>query len=165
MAKSKKDKPEKKGAAGVLSKTSQAVSNGASPNKSTKSGQEKKPETPANTSPKVNEKQQKSAGWRNKTTGSNMPAAGKALVNGASMAKSETRESFAKASNFLNEVLAEYRRVSWPTRSQVARETVSVLFLVLIITTLVWLFDLVVGKLIFSPLEHLGHLYGIGASH
>ena len=43
------------------------------------------------------------------------------------------------------------------------RETISVLFLVALITVLVWAFDLVVGKFIFAPLEHWGHLYGIGA--
>ena len=71
-------------------------------------------------------------------------------------------QRFLKISQFLNEVLAEFRKISWPERSQVARETFSVLFLVLLITVLVWVFDLVVGKFVFSPLEHWGHLYGIG---
>ncbi len=71
---------------------------------------------------------------------------------------------FVQISQFLNEVLTEFRKINWPERSQVARETVSVLFLVLLITILVWIFDLVVGKFVFAPLEHLGHLYGIGAN-
>jgi len=100
----------------VLNKASQTPRNGASPNKSTKSGHEKKPAAATDTSRKVADKQQKSTAWGNKTTGSNMPSASKALVNGASMAKTETRESLPKASGFLNEVLAEFRRVSWPQK-------------------------------------------------
>ncbi len=68
------------------------------------------------------------------------------------------------AGQFLNEVRAEARKISWPERSQVVRETISVLFLVALITFFVWGFDLVVGKFIFVPLEHWGHLYGIGGA-
>ena len=63
---------------------------------------------------------------------------------------------------FLNEVRAEARKINWPERSQVIRETVSVLFLVTLITLFVWLFDLMLGKFVFVPIEHWGHLYGIG---
>jgi preprotein translocase subunit SecE len=67
-----------------------------------------------------------------------------------------------KSAQFLGEVRAEARKISWPERSQVIRETVSVLFLVTLITVFVWGFDLAVGKFIFGPLEHWAHLYGIG---
>ncbi len=73
-------------------------------------------------------------------------------------------QQFAEAGRFLGEVRAESRKISWPERSQVIRETVSVLFLVALITFFVWSFDLVVGKFIFAPLEHWGHLYGIGGA-
>ncbi len=42
----------------------------------------------------------------------------------------------AKCLQFLNEVLLEFRKISWPERSQVIRETLSVLFLVALITLL-----------------------------
>ena len=68
----------------------------------------------------------------------------------------------SKQGKFLGEVRAEARKISWPERSQVVRETVSVLFLVTLITLFVWLFDLLLGKFVFAPVEHWGHLYGIG---
>jgi len=71
-------------------------------------------------------------------------------------------QSFFGAAQFLNEVRAEARKISWPERSQVVRETMSVLFLVALITVFVWLFDIFLGKFIFAPVEHWGHLYGIG---
>jgi preprotein translocase subunit SecE len=71
-------------------------------------------------------------------------------------------QSFVDATQFLNEVRAEARKISWPERSQVLRETMSVLFLVALITVFVWLFDIFLGKFIFAPVEHWGHLYGIG---
>ncbi len=73
-------------------------------------------------------------------------------------------QQFIEAGKFLNEVRAESRKISWPARSQVIRETVSVLFLVALITFFVWSFDMVVGKFVFAPLEHWAHLYGIGGS-
>ena len=73
-------------------------------------------------------------------------------------------QQMLQVGEFLNEVRSEARKISWPERSQVIRETISVLFLVTLITFFVWSFDLVVGKFIFSPLEHWGHLYGIGGN-
>ncbi len=71
-------------------------------------------------------------------------------------------QSALEAGQFLGEVRAEARKISWPERSQVVRETISVLFLVTLITMFVWLFDIVLGKFVFAPVEHWGHLYGIG---
>ncbi len=73
-------------------------------------------------------------------------------------------QSLLEAGQFLGEVRAEARKISWPERSQVIKETGNVLFLVALITMFVWLFDLAVAKFVFAPLEHLGHLYGIGGS-
>lgn len=72
-------------------------------------------------------------------------------------------QKLQSVSQFLNEVLIEFRKISWPERSQVIRETLSVLVLVALITILVLAFDWVVGKFVFAPLEHWGHIYGIGA--
>jgi preprotein translocase SecE subunit len=70
--------------------------------------------------------------------------------------------TLVEARQFLNEVWTEFCKISWPERSQIIRETVSVLFLVALITVFVWLFDIVLGKFVFAPVEHWGHLYGIG---
>ena len=71
-------------------------------------------------------------------------------------------QTVIETKQFLNEVWVEYRKINWPERSQVVRETVSVLFLVMLITIFVWLFDILLGKFVFAPVEHWGHLYGIG---
>jgi preprotein translocase subunit SecE len=73
-------------------------------------------------------------------------------------------QSVLEAGEFLEEVRAEARKISWPERSQVIKETVNVLFLVALVTLFVWVFDLMVAKFVFAPLEHLGHLYGIGGA-
>lgn len=63
---------------------------------------------------------------------------------------------------FLKEVNVERRKISWPGREQVIRETWSVLFLVAIITGLVLGFDWFLGHVIFGPLEHWARLHGGG---
>jgi preprotein translocase SecE subunit len=63
---------------------------------------------------------------------------------------------------FLKEVNIERRKISWPAREQVIRETYSVLFLVAVITGLVLGFDWLVGHFIFGPLEHWARLHGGG---
>lgn len=63
---------------------------------------------------------------------------------------------------FLKEVNSERRKISWPGRDQVVRETWSVLVLVAIITGLVLGFDWLLGHLIFGPLEHWARLQGGG---
>ncbi len=83
--------------------------------------------------------------------------------------KEEKEESLAQTikdtAQFLREVAIEFRKISWPGRQQVLRETGSVLFLVTVITVLVLSFDWGVGKFVFGPLgewaRHLGG--GIGA--
>jgi preprotein translocase SecE subunit len=63
---------------------------------------------------------------------------------------------------FLKAVDVERRKISWPARNQVIRETYSVLFLVAVITLLVLSFDWLVGHFIFGPLEHWARLHGGG---
>ncbi|MBS2002339.1 MAG: preprotein translocase subunit SecE [Candidatus Obscuribacterales bacterium] len=68
----------------------------------------------------------------------------------------------AEAQQFLHEVIIEFRKITWPEKSQVLRETWSVLFLVAVITLMVLGFDWVLGNLVFGPLEHFARLHGGG---
>lgn len=74
----------------------------------------------------------------------------------------ENSSRFAQALQFAKEVLLEFRKISWPDRRQVFRETLSVLFLVAFITLLVLGFDWFLSKLVFGPLEHFARLHGGG---
>ena len=60
---------------------------------------------------------------------------------------------------FLKETWAEFRKISWPDRKQVIRETYSVLVLVTLITVMVLAFDYGVGKAIFEPLDKFARKY------
>jgi preprotein translocase SecE subunit len=80
-------------------------------------------------------------------------------------AKDRTNPVVTTASEFftfLKEVNAERRKISWPDRIQVIKQTYSVLVLVAIITLLVLGFDWVVGHYIFNPLEHWARMVGGG---
>jgi preprotein translocase SecE subunit len=70
--------------------------------------------------------------------------------------------AIAEARQFLKEVVFEFRKITWPERSQVLRETWSVLFLVAVITLMVLGFDWVLGNVVFGPLEHFARLHGGG---
>jgi preprotein translocase SecE subunit len=70
--------------------------------------------------------------------------------------------AFTEAAQFLREVAIEHRKITWPERPQIIRETWSVLVLVACITVLVLAFDWVLGQAIFGPLEHFARLYGAG---
>lgn len=63
---------------------------------------------------------------------------------------------------FLFEVFVEFRKITWPSREQVFKETLSVLFLVAVITLMVLGFDWVLGNVVFGPLEHFARLHGGG---
>ncbi len=67
-----------------------------------------------------------------------------------------------ETAQFLREVAIEHRKISWPDRAQIVRETWSVLVLVASITIVVLFFDWVLQQAIFGPLEHLARLYGAG---
>ncbi len=68
-------------------------------------------------------------------------------------------------SQFLKEVAIEHRKITWPDRKQVLRETRSVLFLVTAITLIVLGIDWVLGNLIFGPLDHWAKMLGAGVGH
>lgn len=63
---------------------------------------------------------------------------------------------------FLKEVAIEHRKITWPERKQVVRETWSVLVLVAAITLVVLGIDWVLGNVIFGPIEHWARLHGAG---
>jgi preprotein translocase SecE subunit len=71
-------------------------------------------------------------------------------------------DTFKEAKQFFSEVVVEFRKISWPDRAQVIRETWSVLVLVTVITLLVLGFDWVLGNAVFGPLEHFARLHGAG---
>jgi len=75
----------------------------------------------------------------------------------------KTREAggFAGYQQFLKEVYIEYRKITWPDRQQITKETMSVLVLVTFITFLVLGYDLALGK-IFGYIEHLSRIYAGG---
>lgn len=63
---------------------------------------------------------------------------------------------------FLKEVGIEHRKIAWPDRHQIMRETWSVLVLVTCITLVVLGIDWVLGNAVFGPIEHWAKLYGAG---
>ncbi len=64
---------------------------------------------------------------------------------------------------FLKEVYIEFRKITWPDRAQVVKETWSVLFLVTAITLMVLGFDWFLGHAVFGPIEHFAKTHhGIG---
>lgn len=63
---------------------------------------------------------------------------------------------------FLKEVAIEHRKIAWPDRKQIMRETWSVLVLVTCITVIVLGIDWVLGNAVFGPLEHWAKLCGAG---
>ena len=69
---------------------------------------------------------------------------------------------FTEIAQFLREVAIEHRKITWPERPQIIRETWSVLVLVACITVVVLAFDWVLGQAVFGPLEHFARLYGAG---
>ncbi len=68
---------------------------------------------------------------------------------------------------FINEALVELKKITWPDRQQVIKETLSVIVLVAIITGCVLGFDYGIAKAVFEPLDKLArHLGGgIGVHH
>lgn len=63
---------------------------------------------------------------------------------------------------FFKGVVVEFKKISWPDRQQVIRETYSVIVLVALITTAVLAFDFAISKVVFEPLDHLARTMGGG---
>jgi preprotein translocase SecE subunit len=70
--------------------------------------------------------------------------------------------TFVEFQTFLKEAYFEFRKITWPDRQQVIRETWSVLVLVTIITFMVWGFDHVVARVVFDPIDRMAKSIGGG---
>lgn len=74
----------------------------------------------------------------------------------------ELGESLKDIRQFLKDVVIEFTKITWPGRPQVIQETLSVLFLVALITVVVLGFDWFLAHAVFGPLEHWARLHGGG---
>jgi preprotein translocase SecE subunit len=74
----------------------------------------------------------------------------------------ELGESLKDIRQFLKDVVVEFTKITWPGKQQVIQETLSVLFLVALITIAVLGFDWFLAHAIFGPLEHWARLHGGG---
>ncbi|MBX9686765.1 MAG: preprotein translocase subunit SecE [Candidatus Obscuribacterales bacterium] len=81
--------------------------------------------------------------------------------------KQTQKSGLAALLQFIAEALIELKRITWPERQQVIKETISVIVLVTIITACVLAFDYGIAKAVFEPLDKLArHLGGgIGVHH
>ena len=66
------------------------------------------------------------------------------------MSTSSTRESRTSPATFYRQVVAELRKVVWPTRAQLITYFWVVLVFVVVVMTIVSLLDLGLGKLVFQ---------------
>ncbi len=75
----------------------------------------------------------------------------------------EGKGLISDSKQFLKEVFIEFRKITWPDRAQVIKETWSVLFLVTAITLMVLGFDWFLGHAVFGPIEHFAKTHhGLG---
>lgn len=69
---------------------------------------------------------------------------------GAVAKKSEDRQGvFARLATFFRQVIAELRKVIWPTRSELINYTIVVLIFVVIMAAILASFDFVFARLVF----------------
>jgi preprotein translocase SecE subunit len=73
--------------------------------------------------------------------------------------------NIAEFIQFLSDTWQEFRKISWPNREQVIRETWSVLVLCALITCSVLAFDWAIAKSIFEPLDRYAKKMGGGVGH
>ncbi len=71
-------------------------------------------------------------------------------------------KTLAELQQFLKETVVEFRKISWPTRTQVIKETWSVLVLVTVLTLAVLAFDFGIARVIFEPLDKFAKKSGGG---
>lgn len=85
---------------------------------------------------------------------------GKAQLKDEQAKEPSLSEKLIQIGTFIQEVMIEFKKISWPTRAQVLQETWSVLFLVAVITLLVLGFDWILSNWVFSPIEHWTRIHG-----
>jgi len=71
----------------------------------------------------------------------------KKAVNSKKTAGQELKESFEKTRTFIKEVMAELKKVQWPSRRQALGETLVVLIVVIFITCLIQFYDFILNIL------------------
>lgn len=71
-------------------------------------------------------------------------------------------EQFAEFAQFLKDTAIEFRRISWPNRQQVIKETWSVIVLVTLLTVAVLGFDFAIARTVFEPLDKFAKKSGGG---
>jgi preprotein translocase subunit SecE len=64
--------------------------------------------------------------------------------------KGQRKGLFARMALFLRQVVAELRKVIWPTRKELLTYTWVVLVFVVVMAGLIALFDLAVGRVVFA---------------
>jgi preprotein translocase subunit SecE len=67
-------------------------------------------------------------------------------------------EFLRRVQQFFHEVVAEFRRVNWPSRAEVGRSTVVVLVVVVVLAVYLWAVDVALSW----PVERLFKLRGGG---
>ena len=90
------------------------------------------------------------------------PEANKERPAAKSQIKMPGTEAFVDLKLFLGQVYFEFKKITWPERSQILRETYSVLFLVTIITLMVLGFDWAIARAVFEPMEKFAKSIGGG---
>ena len=85
--------------------------------------------------------------------------------DGGKAGSGQKKQGIGDLIQFLKEVVIEFRKIAWPTRQQVFKETWAVLFLVAAITLMVLGFDWFLSHAIFQPLENFARMHGGGIGH
>ncbi|KXO97598.1 preprotein translocase subunit SecE [Tsukamurella tyrosinosolvens] len=92
----------------------------------------------------------RSSGRRGRTALAEAPEPGSAVESGAAKKSADAKRSrnpFAAIWLFIRQVVAELRKVIWPTRSQMINYTIIVLVFVVVLTAMISLLDLGFAKL------------------
>ncbi|MGX9297519.1 preprotein translocase subunit SecE [Tsukamurella paurometabola] len=92
----------------------------------------------------------RSSGRRSRTALAEAPEPGSAVESGTAKKSADAKPSrnpFAAIWLFIRQVVAELRKVIWPTRSQMINYTIIVLVFVVVLTAMISLLDLGFAKL------------------
>lgn len=92
-------------------------------------------------------------------SGKGQSGSGKSGPSPKKDAKNQKSNAVADFIKFLKEVRVEVKKISWPERGQVIKETWSVVVLVTIITFLVLGYDYALGHFVFGPIEHWAKIH------
>lgn len=92
-------------------------------------------------------------------TGNGQSGPGKSGPSPKKDAKNQKSNPVVDFVKFLKEVRIEVKKISWPERGQVIKETWSVVVLVTIITFLVLGYDYALGHFVFGPIEHWAKIH------